>query len=198
MEKAEKIHNLIDGCDLLTHDVINTSIYSQMNPDESNLLLIDLLKLYDPRFTQGQIPHLSGLVCGFVTDTGQHLWTREKEFAAHGDKLTIRSFRPLDVNTVLGIERFAVILRICQVNELTRDDQKKAFVKWEIVDSNSNNDIIEHGITTCHKYKSTEANWNNALWSIWLNDFDQLKELTLRISGQRYQKIRLNKFREYK
>ena len=198
MEKAEKTHNLIEGCDLQKYGIINTSTNSQMSPDESKLLLMDLLKLYDPQFTPDQIPRLSGLVCGFVTGTAQHLWASEEEFAALGDKVTIRSFRPVDVNTVLGIKKFAVVLRICQVDGLTRNDQKKSFVKWEIVDSNSNNDIIEYGITTCHKDESTEPNWKDTLWKIWLKDFDQLKELTLRISVQRYRKIQITKLREYK
>ena len=198
MEKAEKTHNLIEGCDLQKHGIINTSTNSQMSPDESKLLLMDLLKLYDPQFTQDQIPRLSGLVCGFVTGTAQHLWASEEEFAALGDKVTIRSFRPLDVNTVLGTKKFAVVLRICQVDGLTRNDQKKSFVKWEIVDSNSNNDIIEYGITTRHKDESAEPNWKDTLWKIWLKDFDQLKELTLRISVQRYRKIQITKLREYK
>ena len=198
MKKAEKTHNLIEGCDLQKYGIINTGTNSQMSPDESKQLLMDLLKLYDPQFTPDQIPRLSGLVCGFVTGTAQHFWASEEEFAALGDKVTLRSIRPLGVNTVFGIERFAVVLRICQVNGLTRDDQKKAFVKWEIVDNTSNNVIIEHGITTPHEDKSTEPNWNNALWKIWLNDFNQLKEFTLKISVQRYRKIQITKLREYK
>jgi hypothetical protein len=198
VEKAEKTHNLIEGCDLLMHGVINTSNASQMSPDESKLLLMDLLKLNDPQFTQSQIPRLSGLVCGFVTGTAQHLWANEEEFAALGDKVTIRSLGPLDVNTALGTKKFAVVLRICQVDGLTRNDQKKSFVKWEIVDSNNNNDIIEYGITTRHKDNSAEPNWEDTLWPIWLKDFDQLKKLTLRISVQRYRKIQISNLREYK
>ena len=91
VEKAEKTHNLIEGCDLQKYGIINTGTNSQMSPDESKLLLMDLLKLYDPQFTPDQIPRLSGLVCGFVTGTAQHLWASEEEFAALGDKVTIRS-----------------------------------------------------------------------------------------------------------
>ena len=198
MEKAKKTHNLIEGCDLQKYGIINTGTNSQMNPDESKLLLMDLLKLYDPQFTSDQIPRLSGLVCGFVTGTAQHLWASKEELAALGDKVTIRSLGPFDVNTVLSIKKFTVDLRICQVDGLTRNDQKKVFVKWEIVDSNSNNDIIEYGITAPHKHESAAPNWKDTLWEIWLKDFDQLKELTLRINVQRYRKIHITKLREYK
>ena len=67
MEKAEEIYNLIEGCELQTNGVINTTTNSQMSPGESKLLLMDLLKLSDPKFSLDQIPRISKLVCGFVT-----------------------------------------------------------------------------------------------------------------------------------
>src|SRR6187431_574262 len=91
VEKSEKIYNLIQGCDLQKHGIVNTDIDSRMSPEESKLLLVDLLKIYDSEITPDQIPRLSGLVCGFVKDTGHHIWAAHDEFVALGGKVTLRS-----------------------------------------------------------------------------------------------------------
>ena len=73
------------------------------------------------------------------------------------------------------------------------NDQKKSFVKWEIVDSNRDN-VKDDGITTPHEDKLAEPNWSNTPpLDISLGDIDQVKEITLRISVQRYRKIQIPK-----
>jgi hypothetical protein len=197
VENAENIHNLIDGCDLQTHGILHTGTDSKMSPNESRLLLIDLLKLHDPKFTLEQVPRLSGLVCGFVNGTGLHLWANEEEFKQLGDKVTVRSVGPIDVNSLIGTHKFSVGVRICQVDGLPSTDQKKVFVTWELVDTNNNNRIIQED-TKHYKDALAEPNWRDALWNISLKDFDQLKQLTLRISVQRSPRISIYKYREIK
>ena len=197
MKNAEKLHNLIDGCDLQTHGILNTGTDSNMSPNESKLLLIDLLTLHDSKFTLDQVPRLSGLVCGFVNGTEHHLWASEEEFQALGDKVMIRSVGPRDVNSLLGTQKCSVDVRICQVDGLSSTDQKKVFVKWELVDTN-NNRIIQEEYTTRYKDASAEPNWKDALWNISLKDFDHLKQLTLRISILRSRKLSIYKYREIK
>jgi hypothetical protein len=196
VENAEKIHNLIDGCDLQTHGILHTGTDSKMSPNESKLLLIDLLTLHDSKFTLDQIPRLSGLVCGFVNGTGHNLWASEEEFQALGDKVTVRSVGPIDANSLLGTQKFSVGVQIFQVDGLSSTDQKKVFVKWELVDTNNNNCIIQQGYTMLYKDASAEPNWKNALWNISLKDFDRLKQLTLRTSVQRSHKLPFHKYRE--
>jgi hypothetical protein len=97
VEEAQRVHNLIQGCNLLKNGFINTDTDSQMSPEESKLLLMDLLKAYDREFTPNQIPRLSGLECGIVNGTGHHAWATRDELSKLGEKVTPRSYRPAEL-----------------------------------------------------------------------------------------------------
>ena len=84
---TKEIYNLIHGCDLQAYGIIDTETSSRMRPEESKLFLMDLLRARYGAFTLDQIPHISGLVCGVLSDTGHRIWATEDEFAEFGDKI---------------------------------------------------------------------------------------------------------------
>ena len=59
-----------------------------MCPEESQLFLIDLLKVRYPVLTVDIMTQISGLLCGFLNSNGHCIWVTEDEFAEFGGKIT--------------------------------------------------------------------------------------------------------------
>lgn len=86
--------------------------HRSLSPDDTVLLLRDLLRAYDPAFEPMKMSRVSGLECAIVRKTGEYIWAQRDEIQAQIPELQFRhDYAPtisvpteLHVSSSIGIE----------------------------------------------------------------------------------------------
>jgi hypothetical protein len=84
------LHSLVDGLNLDTYGTMTMENNKSLSPDETVMLLRDLLTVYDASFEPMRMSKLSKLECGIVWATGEHIWAHRSEIVAQHPEIRLR------------------------------------------------------------------------------------------------------------
>lgn len=88
VDRAVKVHSMINGLDVSGTGSIAVNQHRGLSPDDTILLLRDLMLAYDPTFEPMKMSGISGLECAY-TKAGEYVWAHRDEIKAQDSELQI-------------------------------------------------------------------------------------------------------------
>jgi hypothetical protein len=90
LDRAVAVHSLIQDLNLSSHGSAAMETNRSLSPDETVLLLRELLTVFDEKFEPLRMSKLSGLECGIVWATGENIWAHRSEIEVHHPDIRFR------------------------------------------------------------------------------------------------------------
>ncbi|TMW58626.1 hypothetical protein Poli38472_010185 [Pythium oligandrum] len=93
LQTATELHNMVEGMEFLSIGSVNMENDRTLSPDGTIVLLRELLTAYDRNFDPLKMSTVSGLECGILIGTGEHVWAHRSEILLRDDIVLRHDYR---------------------------------------------------------------------------------------------------------
>jgi hypothetical protein len=90
IDRAVAVHSLVKDLNLADYGSTPMETNRSLPPEETVLLLRELLTIFDEKFDPLHMPKLSGLECGIVVAMGENIWAHRREIVAGSPDIIFR------------------------------------------------------------------------------------------------------------